>query len=674
MPELSSVVQPQPFTIGIDTGGTFTDALIYCPTTDTIVNKVKVPTNHGQLDTSIHAALGQLLIDGNILASDIACVSVSTTLATNALVEGAGRPAALVAIGLGDTVMDRGALPGLLENNPHVRLQGGHSSHGDELDPLDTSPLTSFLSEVDQSVEGFAIVGAFSVRNPSHELEVANLIRHFTEMPVTLSCDLSAQLNAPKRAVTALLNARLVPLITRLLEGVKRSTEQYGISAPLMIMRGDGSLVSSDFVASKPIETILSGPAASAVGAAALSSLHNGLVVDIGGTTTDVAVIAQGKPVAAQAGAVVGGYETMVNAIRVHTEGIGGDSYVAPQPLSRSGFTVGPQRATPLVVLAAAWPNLTDLLKSQHLRDRPKIGDGQFLYLRQGRPSLEAASTAEEKILSALVASEAPVEYSNLIETSIERTATKRLISQELIDISSFTPTDALHLLGLDQRFASEPAQLGAALLARQLDHVGLPLARDARDFAAKTITRTVNRIAHTVLYAAADNDGFKNEALTTILDAIEELTVSGRAGNLLNLHVAPSANIAVVGAPALILSKELDEILKASCDIPDTYEVANAFGAAVGRVTVSNEIVVSAPSRGKYLVHDATPKIFYDLEAAKSFAETQAVSTLRRDITQAGAVDFEISNEWDVQNVWLDGRSFFVEAVLRSVASGSPF
>ena len=159
------------------------------------------------------------------------------------------------------------------------------------------------------------------------------------------------------------------------------------------------------------------------------------------------------------------------------------------------------------------------------------------------------------------------------------------------------------------------------------------------------------------MLYAAADNDGFKNEALTTILDAIEELTVSGRAGNLLNLHVAPSANIAVVGAPALILNKELDEILKASCDIPDTYEVANAFGAAVGRVTVSNEIVVSAPSRGKYLVHDATPKIFYDLEAAKSFAETQAVSTLRRDITQAGAVDFEISNEWDVQNVWLDGR-----------------
>ena len=229
------MVQPQPFTIGIDTGGTFTDALIYCPTTDTIVNKVKVPTNHGQLDTSIHAALGQLLTDGNILASDVACVSVSTTLATNALVEGAGRPAALVAIGLGDTVMDRGALPGLLENNPHVRLQGGHSSHGDELDPLDTSPLTSFLSEVDQSVEGFAIVGAFSVRNPSHELEVANLIRHFTEMPVTLSCDLSAQLNTPKRAVTALLNARLVPLITKLLEGVKRSTEQYGISALSLI-------------------------------------------------------------------------------------------------------------------------------------------------------------------------------------------------------------------------------------------------------------------------------------------------------------------------------------------------------------------------------------------------------------------------------------------------------
>ena len=164
------------FKIGIDTGGTYADAVVYCPTTETVVAKAKVPTTHGDLDICLTDALTEILASGAVPSEHICLVSVSTTLATNALVEGGGRPAGLVAIGLEETVTARRGLNHLLPANPILRVAGGHSPHGLEIATLDLSVLDDWLLRHDPGVEAYAVVGSFSVRNPEHEIITAEAL------------------------------------------------------------------------------------------------------------------------------------------------------------------------------------------------------------------------------------------------------------------------------------------------------------------------------------------------------------------------------------------------------------------------------------------------------------------------------------------------------------------
>ena len=162
-------------------------------------------------------------------------------------------------------------------------------------------------------------------------------MKELTGKPVSASHQLSAKLNGPKRALTALLNARLIGMIDRLIHRASEQLQILGIQAPLMVVRGDGALISQDQAREKPIETILSGPAASIVGARWLTGALDALVSDIGGTTTDVAVLKKGCPAIDPVGAQVGPYRTMVEAVAMRTTGLGGDSEVHFQIEGRSG-------------------------------------------------------------------------------------------------------------------------------------------------------------------------------------------------------------------------------------------------------------------------------------------------------------------------------------------------
>jgi len=132
---------------------------------------------------------------------------------------------------------------------------------GEELAPPDLAALEEWLPGTD--AEGYAVCGYFAVRNPVHEIATRDLIREKTGRPVTCSHELSAKVGGPKRALTALL----IGLIDRLIASAGRIMAERGIAAPLMVVRGDGALVSAEFARLRPIETILSGPAASLVGA-----------------------------------------------------------------------------------------------------------------------------------------------------------------------------------------------------------------------------------------------------------------------------------------------------------------------------------------------------------------------------------------------------------------------
>ncbi|MEZ5751585.1 MAG: hydantoinase/oxoprolinase N-terminal domain-containing protein [Paracoccaceae bacterium] len=283
--------------LGVDTGGTYTDAVLLDDTTQTILARAKALTSRPDLSVGIGGAIDAVLAErGDDAARQIAIVSLSTTLATNALVEGQGARAALVLIGFDAGDKRRAGLSDALADSPLIELAGGHNHAGGEARPFDADALAQALDALPDGIGAIAVAAAFATRNPAHEIEARTVIRARTGLPVTCSHELSAGLNGPKRALTALLNARLVPMIDRLVGACESHLARRDINAPLMVVRGDGALVSAALVRERPIETILSGPAASIAGAAWLTGVKDALVSDIGGTTTDVCLLADGRP------------------------------------------------------------------------------------------------------------------------------------------------------------------------------------------------------------------------------------------------------------------------------------------------------------------------------------------------------------------------------------------
>ena len=200
------------------------------------------------------------------------------------------------------------------------------------------------------------------MRNPAHELRARQIIRALSPKPVTCAYELSSKLDAPRRALTAALNARLTPQIRHLIEALSRVLAQESIDAPLMVVKGDGSLMKAEVALEYPVETILSGPAASVVGASFLTGLEDFVVSDMGGTTTDVAVVSGGRPVIRDEGALIGVWRTMVETVDVRTSGLGGDSEVHFDRQLR--LRVGPRKAMPLSLMAQSFPSTLTELRS----------------------------------------------------------------------------------------------------------------------------------------------------------------------------------------------------------------------------------------------------------------------------------------------------------------------
>ena len=265
--------------LGVDTGGTFTDAVLLRDETEVIAS-AKSLTTRADLAEGIGKAVAAVLAASQVKPEEIAMASLSTTLATNALVEGQGGRVALVYIGFRPGDLIRHGLSEVLAGDPAIELPGGHDHAGSEQQPLDLRALQSWI-EAQTGVLAFAVAGQFATRNAAHEEAASQLIRAVSGKPVSASHQLSSKLNGPKRALTSVLNARLIGMIDGLIERASFKLTALGILAPLMVVRGDGALISAQLARDKPIETILSGPAASLVGARWLTGEKTALVLSL---------------------------------------------------------------------------------------------------------------------------------------------------------------------------------------------------------------------------------------------------------------------------------------------------------------------------------------------------------------------------------------------------------
>jgi N-methylhydantoinase A/oxoprolinase/acetone carboxylase beta subunit len=403
--------------LGIDTGGTYTDAALVDQDTGRVLGAAKALTTRHDLSIGIGQAVQAVLERsthgaGAVSAADVELVGLSTTLATNAIVEGQGGPVCLLLIGYDPSLIERYGRQKDLVTDDVVYLRGGHDAAGNQVAPLDESAArAAILSRRDQA-EAFAISGYFGVRNPAHELRVRELVEELTApygpdgqaLPVTCGHELTSRLDAVRRATTVALNASLIPLLRELISTVRHTLDDLGVAAPLMIVKGDGSLVRAEWAMQRPVETILSGPAASVVGAWHLGGRQDVWVVDVGGTTTDIAVLRKGRPRLNPEGARVGRWRTMIEAADVHTVGLGGDSHVrldGNRFPGSGGMTIGPRRVVPLCLLAAEYPRVMAELKRQLVVPGREGLKGQFvLALRRSTDRLPGSDAALVRRLS----------------------------------------------------------------------------------------------------------------------------------------------------------------------------------------------------------------------------------------------------------------------------------
>ncbi|MFT4813674.1 MAG: N-methylhydantoinase A/oxoprolinase/acetone carboxylase beta subunit [Paracoccaceae bacterium] len=327
--------------IGIDVGGTHTDAVV--------MRGLEILATHKALTSSdikqgIVEALDAVMSTANLDAADITAVMIGTTHFTNAVIERKE---------LSQTAIIRACLPtgsgippmcdwpediARCLGNHFYMIKGGHTFDGSEIHSLDDKEINIVLDDlVSKGIESIAIASAFSPTDNSHELHIAELVR--AQIPganITLSHEIG-RLGILERENAALLNAALGGLAQSVVSNMKLALVERKMNCPFYVSQNDGTLMSADFIARYPALTFASGPTNSLRGAAVLSKLENAIVVDIGGTTSDIGVLANGFPRESNSFIDVGGVRTNFRMPDIMAIGLGGGSLV-----SSDGKVIGP--------------------------------------------------------------------------------------------------------------------------------------------------------------------------------------------------------------------------------------------------------------------------------------------------------------------------------------------
>lgn len=657
--------------LGIDTGGTFTDAVLLDESAQ-VMASAKSLTTRMDLQQGIGHALQKLPQEK---LADVNLVSLSSTLTTNSAVEGKGAPIGVFLIGYDQRQVKATGLEELLGAKNICLVKGGHNAEGYASAELDEEALRAKIDAWRDSVSAFAVSSAFSVRNPEHEQRAAALIRSITSKPVTCGHELASSLGAPRRAMTAALNARMIAYVAELITAVNSLLNLHNITAPLMIVKGDGSLISAESAILQPITTVLSGPAASVVGAMHLSGLKDLIVADMGGTTTDIAVVRQGQPTLSFDGAKVGDWRPMVEAIKLYAIGLGGDSEVSFDP--SQGYTIGPRRVVPLSLLISQHPELRPALERQ-LRIPACSSHNRFaIRLYESDVLMNQLKPDESEALERL--NQGPLDMMRVVEQErwLAR-ALARLERRGLVIFSGFTPTDAAHVLGISDHWDVEAANIAAINWARRMRRqygVGKWVDGDARTPSEDVYARVVKMIASKLVEAGlhdADVEGKQGQ----LAQSLTSLIMRGDDGaTAFAIKFSPEAPIVAVGGPAASYYPAVADALGTRLVLPEHGQVANAVGTVLGKVMQRVHVTVVQPVQNCFRVFlPEGPKDFTVLEQAFECARESAATRARALTLQSGATQADIQFEIEENRVDndLDGSVFF-EARVTAIGSGFP-
>lgn len=649
--------------LGIDAGGTYTDAVLLDFNTNRVLAKTKALTTPWDYTVGISAALAGL--DASLLAR-VRLVAVSTTLATNAIVEGRGQKTGLLVMPPYGWRTVEG-----FTHTPLALIDGQLEIDGTELQPVHREQVRHVARRMveEHGVAAFAVGGYASHANPAHEQEVKAIVVGETGLGVTCAHDLSEGLSYRVRAETAALNARIIPCLRSLLDRLRTALQARGIHAPVMVVRSDGSMMNIELALERPLETMLSGPAASVAGAAWLAGLSDALVVDVGGTTTDTAVVRNGLVDLCDEGATIGAWQTHIPALNLSTLGLGGDSHVR---MEGGAPRFGPERVAPVSWLASVASGTGKALGwiDEHVNARQGSDEEVVLYAAVGRPDGIALSREERDLLDLLAerprsAAEAAVAMGKMHYSLLPW---RRLVGGYVIQRCALTPTDALHAAGIirlwDREAAVSVCKWHAQRGQQDTETFSRTLIREfERSLAAEMLKK---EMAADVAVAGIESQPVARQILNRAL---------GGAADGYSVRIELHHPVIGVGAPAGCFVPGAARLLHARAVIPEHADVANAIGAITGVVSLRRRVTVSVNEQGVFRlggVPDAPA--FARIEDAGAFAEDYLRGVLEDLARKAGAATPQVRVATrDSTARASTGETIFIGRIIEGWAYGQP-
>ena len=638
--------------IGIDTGGTYTDAVIYDYATKKVLAKGKSLTTKEDLSIGIGKVLDCLPLE---LLTQAKIIALSTTLATNACVEHKGGRAKLLLLGTSRKVLtwiDAQTSYGL-KSEDVLCVNTNGSFDGSIVDEPNWDELLTQEHSWFADAQALSVAEIYASRNGAICEKNAKIkLGERYDVPIVMANELVSGLNVMERGATALLNAKLLPVIKDFMTAVSQAMKIRNLDIPAMIVRSDGSLMVDKLSCLRPVETILSGPASSVLGGRGLTDSKDCLIVDMGGTTTDISIVEEHVP-AMTNGIRIGGWQTQIKGVFIDTFGLGGDSRIL---IKDHQIELSSRRVEPLCVAASKWPNIKKSLQTLLDSDcNDSFPLHEFLYLTHEPKDISQYNTYELALIKQLRLG--PVMLGDDI-LDLYNLRCERLEDEGIIMRCGLTPTDIMHIKGDFSLHDKE-----ASLLAVRYVLTILPQYKDNDESLIDFCDEIYNKVCQT-LYENIVRILIKNnypklfeKSTSEQLDFLISQSYLRRAeepsNSFFNFSFSSCATLIGIGAPTHLFLPEVAKALGTTCIIPQHAEVANAVGAVIADISAKASVKItpnytSSGTSGYIAFSDSGSNIFIHLEDAISYAKETASSLACTEANRRGALG-ELSVELQV-------------------------
>lgn len=652
--------------LGLDTGGTYTDAVVLNLDDGRVLQKAKALTTREDLVIGIENAIRGF--DKKLL-KEVSIVSLSSTLATNSIVEGRGCRVGLICIGR--------EFDNSIRTDQYIKVRGCHNIDGSETEPLDQDAIVDFLERTESTLDCFAVTGYMSVRNPEHEIAARDIIAEMTCKPIVCGYQLSSILGFNERAVTAVMNARLIPVIEDLIDSVKKVMSEEEICAPVMIVKGDGSIMNVKAAKERPVETILCGPAASLTGAKVLTGLDDAVVVDMGGTTTDIGILRNGFPSINKEGAMIGNHRTHVLAAEISTSGIGGDSRIL---LNGTKLSLTPSRVIPLCIAASIWPEILDDLKEalnapvvrRESADENNVTSDIEFFTVSKHAYAGSLSSVDIEFLALLKCRPVSIKRAcAILNVHPIKLSIGKMEEHGLIRRIGLTPTDILHSEGSYVEYDRNASRYGVEYVSKRVGLTEEDLISKVKEMVYEKISLEIIKKVLFDETGSTANNAISNDLLNK--------AVTGRMGRDYACSISIKKPIIGIGAPVNAWLPEVSKKLNTQFVSAKDSHVGNAIGAISGCIVESIDILLEPKDIGQsrndpYTAYSKMGRVsFGSLAEGMDYAKMEGGRFAEMSAIMAGASSVNITYDVKEKSFDLDGSKTIIDITVSVIATGKP-